>query len=117
MAGHCRWAAAPEVDPRWPERCPPRQLLSDAPNAGRRRRRPTFGAATTVFAPRRSRTPWVIVEIGDASSVFLPFVAMAFHSDQRSRLVNRLRDPLLAVRPRTQTGCMPGSSDRPVAIR
>jgi hypothetical protein len=49
-----------------------------------------------VFARRRSRIQQAIVEIGDASSGFLQFVAMAFRGDQRSQVVHRHRDPLLA---------------------
>ncbi len=49
-----------------------------------------------MFARRRSRIQQAIVEIGDASSGFLQFVAMAFRGDQRSQLVHRHRDPLLA---------------------
>jgi hypothetical protein len=45
-----------------------------------------------VFARRRSRIQPAIVEMGEASSGFLQFVAMAF----RSQLVHRHRDPLLA---------------------
>jgi hypothetical protein len=49
-----------------------------------------------VFARRRSRIQLAIVEIGDASSGFLQFVVMAFRGNQRSQLVHRHRDPLLA---------------------
>ncbi len=49
-----------------------------------------------AFARRRSRIQQAIVEIGDASFDFLQFVAMAFRADQRSQLVHRHRDPLLA---------------------
>jgi hypothetical protein len=49
-----------------------------------------------VFARRRSRIQQAIVEIGDNSSGFLQFVVMAFRGDQRSQLVHRQRDPLLA---------------------
>ena len=49
-----------------------------------------------VFARRRSRIQQAIVEIGDDSSGFLQFVVMAFRGDQRSQLVHRQRDPLLA---------------------
>ena len=49
-----------------------------------------------MFARRRSRIQQAIVEIGDASSGFLQFVAMAFRGDQRSKVVHRHRDPLLA---------------------
>jgi hypothetical protein len=49
-----------------------------------------------VFARCRSRIQHAIVEIGDVSSGFLQFVAMAFRGDQRSQLVHRHRDSLLA---------------------
>ena len=49
-----------------------------------------------MFARRRSRIQQAIVEIGYASSGFLQFVAMAFRGDQRSQVVHRHRDPLLA---------------------
>jgi hypothetical protein len=49
-----------------------------------------------VFGRRRSRIQQAFVEIGEASSGFLQFVAMAFRRDQRSQLVHRHRDPLLA---------------------
>jgi hypothetical protein len=49
-----------------------------------------------VFARRRSRIPQAIVEIGEASYGFLQLVPMAFRGDQRSPLVHRHRDPLLA---------------------
>ena len=49
-----------------------------------------------MFARRRSRIQQAIVEIGEASSGFLQFVPMAFRGDQRSQLVHRHRDPLLA---------------------
>ena len=49
-----------------------------------------------MFARRRSRLQQAIVEIDDASSGFLQFVVMAFRGDQRSQLVHRHRDPLLA---------------------
>jgi hypothetical protein len=49
-----------------------------------------------AFARRRSRIQQAIVEIGDASSGFLQFVAMAFRGDQRSQVVHRHRDPLRA---------------------
>jgi hypothetical protein len=49
-----------------------------------------------VFARCRSRIQQATVEIGDVSSGFLQFVAMAFHGDQRSQLVHRHRDSLLA---------------------
>jgi hypothetical protein len=54
-----------------------------------------------VFARRRS-IQQAIVEIGDASSGFLQSVAMAFRGDQRSQLVHRQRDPLLAYAAPTQ---------------
>jgi hypothetical protein len=57
---------------------------------------PAFDAAAAVFARRRGGIQQVIVEIGDISSGFLQFVATAFHGDQRSQLVHRRRDPLLA---------------------
>jgi hypothetical protein len=47
-----------------------------------------------VYAPRCTRQ--TTVEIDDASSGFLPFVAMALRGDQRSQLVHRHRDQLLA---------------------
>jgi hypothetical protein len=55
-----------------------------------------------VFARRLSRIQQAIVEIGDASSGFLQFVAMAFRGDQHSQVVHRHRDPLLADAARTQ---------------
>jgi hypothetical protein len=76
-AGHYRSAAAREVDPRSPGQCPSRHLLSDSPNAGQRRRRPAFDAAAMLFARRPSRIQHAIVEIGEASSGFIQFVAMA----------------------------------------
>ena len=84
---HCRWATACEVDPRSRERCRSRHLLSDAPNAGQRRRRPAFDAAAMVFA--RRWTQQAIVEIGQRFIGFLPFVVMALRGDQRSHLVHR----------------------------
>ena len=69
-----------------------------------------------MFARRRSRIQQAIVEIGDASSGFLQFVAMAFRGDQRSQLVHRHRDPLLAYAARTQIRYMVGSTYRPLAI-
>jgi hypothetical protein len=49
-----------------------------------------------VFARRRSRIHQAIVEIGEASSGFLQLVAMVFRGGQRSQLVCRYCDPLLA---------------------
>jgi hypothetical protein len=48
-----------------------------------------------VFARRRSGIRQAVVEIGDVSSGFSNFVAMAFRGDQRRQFVHR-RDPLLA---------------------
>ena len=49
-----------------------------------------------MFARHRGRIQQAIVEIDEASSGFLQFVGMAFRGDQRSELVHRHRDPLLA---------------------
>ncbi|MGY4646387.1 hypothetical protein [Mycobacterium sp. URHB0021] len=49
-----------------------------------------------VFARRRSRIQSVIVEIGDVSSGFLQYVAMALRNDHGSQFVHLHRDPLLA---------------------
>jgi hypothetical protein len=49
-----------------------------------------------VFARRRRRIQQAIVGIDEASSGFLQFVAMAFCGDQRSQLLHRHRDWLLA---------------------
>jgi hypothetical protein len=49
-----------------------------------------------VFGPRRSRIQQAIVGIGNASSGFLQFVAMAFGGDQRSQVVHRHREALPA---------------------
>jgi hypothetical protein len=68
-----------------------------------------------VFARRRSRIQQAIVEIGDASSGFLQFVAMAFRADQRSQVVHRHRDPLLAYAA-PQIRYMAGCTYRPLAI-
>jgi hypothetical protein len=55
-----------------------------------------------VFGPRRSRIQQAIVEIGDASSGFLQFVAMAFGGDQRDQPV--------------QIRSIVGSAYRPIAM-
>jgi len=70
-----------------------------------------------VFARRRSRIQQAIVEIGEASSGFLQFVAMAFRGDQRSQLVHRHREPLLAyAAPNADPKSMAGITCRPLAI-
>jgi hypothetical protein len=70
-----------------------------------------------VFARRRSRIQQAIVEIGYASSGFLQFVAMAFRGDQRSEVVHRHRDLLLAyAAPNAGPKNMAGSTYRPLAI-
>jgi len=50
------------------------------------------------FVWRRSRIEPAMVEIGEASSGFLQFVAKAFCGDRRSRLVHRHRDPVRGTR-------------------
>jgi hypothetical protein len=69
-----------------------------------------------VFARRRSHIQQAIVEIGEASSGFLQFVAMAFRGDQRGQLDRRHRDPLLAyAAPNADPKNMAGSTYRPLA--
>ena len=69
-----------------------------------------------MFARRMSRIQQAIVEIGEASSGFLQFVAMAFGGDQRSQPVHRHRDPLLAYAAPNVDRYMVGSTYRPLAI-
>jgi hypothetical protein len=52
-----------------------------------------------VFARRRSRIQQAVVEIGDASSGFLQFVAMAFRGDQRSQVVSVIATRCSLMRP------------------
>ena len=55
-----------------------------------------------VFARRRSRIQQTIVEIGDASSGFLQFVAMGSRGDQRSKVSTVIATRCSLMRPRTQ---------------
>jgi hypothetical protein len=69
-----------------------------------------------VFARRLIRIHQAIVEIDEASSGLLQFVAMAFGGDQRSQPVHRHRDPLLTYAAPTQIRHVAGSTYRPPAI-
>jgi hypothetical protein len=51
-------------------------MVLDAPNGGQGRRRPAFDIAAMMFARLQSCVWQTIVEIGEASSGFLQFVAM-----------------------------------------
>jgi hypothetical protein len=65
-------------------------------------------------APERIQQ--AIVEIDDDSSGFLQFVVMAFRADQRSHLVHRQRDPLLAYAAPNADPVQVGCTYRPLAI-
>jgi hypothetical protein len=69
-----------------------------------------------VFAQRLRCIQQAIVEIGDASSGFLQFVAMAFVGDQRSKVVAVIATRCSLMPPRTQIWCMAGSVYRPLAV-
>jgi hypothetical protein len=69
-----------------------------------------------VFARRRSRIQQAIVEIGDASSGFLRFVAMGSAVINAARLSTVIATRCSLMRPRTQIPNMARSTYRPLAI-
>jgi hypothetical protein len=67
-----------------------------------------------VFARRLRHIQRAIVEIGDASSGFLQFVAMAFRGDQRSKVVSDIATLARLSRPERISGTWP--APRTVAV-
>jgi hypothetical protein len=103
-------------DSRSPGRCPPRQLLSNAPNDGQRRRRPAFDAAAMVFARRRSRICLAIVEIGDDSSGFSNLWLWRSAVIKAARFFTVIATRCSLMRPRTRIRYIVGCTYRPLAI-
>lgn len=69
-----------------------------------------------LFALRLRCIQQAVVEIGDASSGFLQFVAMAFRGDQRGKVVSVIATRCSLTQPRTHIRYMAGCTCCPLAV-